>query len=199
VEVLDPGHPDRPALLSHLESLIRAHHELYEEGRVKAEQWEELLSRALRMAGHPNEWNCGSHAVGTDITLDSGSTVSAKSGVYDEAKRILTFSGSRLGKHGADIASMVHHVNASRSDYYAFAASPKRKPGLCYDIFFVPGALIHYGSREDWTLKPDAKSPVWAYSGPRLRAEIRSSMSHQIWTDLRLERMSQVPAHSFSI
>ena len=34
MEILDPGHPDRPVLLGHIEQLIRTHHSLYEHSRV---------------------------------------------------------------------------------------------------------------------------------------------------------------------
>lgn len=202
MEILDPGHPDRPVLLGHIEQLIRTHHSLYEHSRVKADQWEELLTKALIQTGFPCQWQAGSHAVGTDVTLASGATVSVKSGTHDTAKSALVFSGSRLGRHSHSINAMVNYLNATRSNYYALAATPKPATSgtIEYHIFLIPGRLIHYGQGHEWGEKAsNASAPIWEYANPNLSAEIRASMSHQVWTTLDLSAMRQAPAHTFTI
>ena len=201
MDIFDPGHPGRPNLLTDLEDKIRRHHTLYPRTRVKADQWEEILSVTLAQLGVPNEWGPGSHRIGTDITLGSGVTVSAKSGTYDRAEQTLTFSGSRLGKHSSTLSAMVNHVLATKSDWYAFCAGPKTKSRSPeYDLFFIPGYLLDYGSPADWVQRTtESGSSVWAFGGSSLSAEIRSSMSHQLWTTLNLTHLQQRPSRSFTI
>jgi hypothetical protein len=192
---------DRPLELfgSHLKTLIQNHHTLYRLPCM-AEYAEELISRALSESGTPNKWHPNrSHAVSTDIVDLNGVTFSVKSGAYNRQKRELTISGSRLGKHG-ELSAMLAAVEKDSADYYICLARdkedwdpyPMENEGLKYYLFTFHSDVLDYQASE-WrkVMGRNATSFNYEMSGPGIRASIRPSMSHQLWTTVQEARVGE--------
>ena len=110
-----------PKLARALEAQLKIHHSVYSLPCV-GEYLEESISNALTSMNFPNDWRPNrSHAISKDLTIESGPSVSIKSGTYDLSKKALTISGSRLGKH-ANIESMVESVVQNAADWYVCIA-----------------------------------------------------------------------------
>jgi len=78
---------------------LAVHHSVYRLP-CTSEYLEELVADVLNENGMPNDWKPDrSHSVSIDMTLESGQSISVKSGRYDPNKGTLVISGSRLGKH----------------------------------------------------------------------------------------------------
>ncbi len=123
----------------------------------------------------------------------------------------LTLSGSRLGQNSQSMGAMLGYVKGTSAEMYVCLSRKatewkvkdpppegkaiKRPPRLplpsenkTYHLFVFPAKLLDYGQSSDWT---ESKSPktgvVTKYSLPhsdarQFSAEIRVSMSHQLWT-----------------
>jgi hypothetical protein len=185
-------HPD---FLNEIKSRIQLHHSLYKSTRVSADLWEEVIVRSLEKLGYSVDWNSGSHKVGTDILLKDNSlgdfTLSAKSGVYEADKNTLTFSGSRLGTYKNNFTDMLEHIKKTQSDVYLFAAGEKSKnrSNHTYSIFAVAKSKIDYAAESQWRDTSDKPNIHTQY----LKADVRPSMSHQLWTTLKLEPLLLAP------
>ncbi len=192
-----------PLLLEDLkdfpESLRRnltKHHALYSLP-CTSEYLEELISVSLFEIGLKNDWKPNrSHAISTDMKLEKGQTISVKSGMYDFSKSILTFSGSRLGKHG-NISSMVESVLENTADWYICVAKIDSdwKTGLdglskkIYYIFAFESECLPYGEIS-WDTKPTKTGGIVYFADTKgFHAEIRPSMSHQLWTNVSVSRV----------
>jgi hypothetical protein len=70
----------------------------------------------------PNDWKpTRSHSINIDMRLETGKSISVKSGRYDPVKCTLVISGSRLGKHKT-LEKMVESVSSTHADYYVCLA-----------------------------------------------------------------------------
>lgn len=188
-------------LKSFPESLRRnltKHHELYSLP-CTSEYLEELISVSLNEIGLKNDWKPNrSHAISTDMTITMGKTISVKSGMYDFTKSVLTFSGSRLGKHG-NLKSMVESVLENSADWYICVAKIdsdwKLNTGLSskkiYYIFAFESGNLPYGEVL-WDTKSTKTGGIVYYADLKgFHAEIRPSMSHQLWTNVSTSRVGQ--------
>ena len=176
-------------------NLIR-HHSLYSLP-CTSEYLEELISLSLSEIGLKNDWKPNrSHAISTDMKLDKGKTISVKSGMYDPSKSLLTFSGSRLGKHG-NIKSMVESVLQNSADWYICVSkidadwqlSQSGRSKKIYYVFAFESKSLPYGEIS-WATKPTKTGGlVYFVDSKGFHAEIRPSMSHQLWTNVAVDRI----------
>lgn len=202
---LDSSDPQHTQFIDLVRGRIYGHHAFYAEARVSNDLWEETIHRSLEALGVPHVWTHGSHEVGTDIALldengDRKTTISVKSGTYSRTNQTLKFSGSRLGSHSASIQEMHHKIVSTQSDYYLFAAQPTGRGADAppkdhnnYSLFLIPKRLVSYGRADQWV--PEGRN--WVYTSPTLKAEIRASMSYQLWTTLQLRPEGAVPIFPF--
>ena len=108
-------------LIGGLLGKLAIHHSVYRLP-CTSEYLEELVSDTLNENGMPNDWIPNrSHSVSIDMTLDSGESISVKSGTYDPVKQTLVISGSRLGKHET-LDKMLDAVVSTHADYYVCLA-----------------------------------------------------------------------------
>ena len=118
--------------------------------------------------------------------------------MYDFTKSVLTFSGSRLGKHG-NLKSMVESVLENSADWYICVAKIdsdwKFNTGLSskktYYIFAFESGNLPYGEVL-WDTKSTKTGGIVYYADLKgFHAEIRPSMSHQLWTNVSTSRVGQ--------
>lgn len=192
-----------------LTQLLHAHHTLYTQP-VTGTAFEELLNIALSRTDFGSSWLSGSHSVSTDLTLSNAGdhTISAKSGeLKDHAdKQTLTVSGSRLGQYKQNLTSMLKHVDASAAQTYVCLSRkaaqwnikdqqsgsnirfPSPGEDKIYNLFIFSATLLDYASAADWkTRTTSSGNSIYALDHDPVRqlsAEIRSSMSHQLWTTI---------------
>jgi hypothetical protein len=194
-------------MIKHIIDELVRHHEAYNI-RCSGDFWEERLDTALNRTRLGSDWTPGSHAVSTDTSLTGANnmTVSVKSGTVtgQEEEVKLTISGSRLGKHSGNMDAMLAHVKTTSAEVYVCLShrdtdwkfkddsGADRKvqdtDDKVYNLFVFPSSLLDYGQPSDWD---DHQTPsghtVWALprTEPRkMSAEIRGSMSHQLWTKI---------------
>ena len=177
-------------LLGSLLDKLKIHHSVYRLP-CTSEFLEELVSDALNENGMPNDWKPDrSHSVSIDMTLESGESISVKSGRYDPAKGTLVISGSRLGKHET-LEKMVESVASTHADYYVCLAKadqdwshiPSKNDTKTYYLFVFDATKLDY-SIEHWSRKESKHGTGYKYimEIPGMSATIRPTMSHQLWT-----------------
>jgi len=163
---------------------LRIHHSVYRLP-CTSEFLEELISDALNENDIVNDWKPNrSHSVSVDMTTEDNVSISVKSGVYDPKKKMLKFSGSRLGKHKT-IEDMVGHVVDSSADLYVCLAKadqdwssiPEKFENKIYYLFVFDKQSLDYNSAI-WYQKGD----IWCLDAIGLSAYISPSMSYQLWT-----------------
>lgn len=163
---------------------LKLHHSIYRLP-CTSEFLEELVSDSLQSVGYTNDWKPNrSHSISVDMSLDLGPSFSIKSGVYDDQKETLTFSGSRLGKHKT-LDEMIKSINDTSADYYICVAkreqdwstTPTKSQTKKYFAFVFKADLINYNAV--WDTKENG---VFFMGSEGLSAKIVPSMSHQLWT-----------------
>lgn len=163
---------------------LKLHHSIYSLP-CTAEFLEELISSSLHSVGYTNDWKPNrSHSVSVDMNLDIGGSFSVKSGIYDDQKQTLTFSGSRLGKHKT-LDQMIESINETSADYYIcvskrdqdWSPTPAKSAKKYYYVFVFKADMINYNAV--WDTKD---SGVFFMGSEGLSAKIVPSMSHQLWT-----------------
>ena len=181
----------RNTLITGLKSKLAVHHSVYRLP-CTSEFLEELIADTLSENGMPNDWKPNrSHSVSIDMTLDSGQSISVKSGTYDPIKQTLVISGSRLGKHET-LDRMLEAVVSTHADYYVCLAKadqdwshiPSKNEVKTYHLFVFDASNLNY-SLENWYIK-ESKHGGHKYimDIPGMSATIRPSMSHQLWTTI---------------
>lgn len=177
----------RQILKTGLLDKLKVHHSLYSVP-CTAEFLEELVSTVLAENGHPNDWKPNrNHAPSIDMKLESGESISVKSGEYFPRTNTLKFSGSRLGKHD-NITDMINSVIDSSADYYVCVAKVKKEwPSTLgfldtkkYHLFVFPANLLKYDST--WIRSESGKNHRYDMEIEGMRCTIHSSMSSQLWT-----------------
>lgn len=177
-------------LIGGLLGKLAIHHSVYRLP-CTSEYLEELVSDTLNENGMPNDWIPNrSHSVSIDMTLDSGESISVKSGTYDPVKQTLVISGSRLGKHET-LDKMLDAVVSTHADYYVCLAKadqdwshiPSKNDIKTYYLFVFEASNLDY-SFEHWSKKESKHGSGYKYimEIPGMSATIRPSMSHQLWT-----------------
>ncbi len=125
------------------------------------------------------------------MTLDSGQSISVKSGTYDPIKQTLVISGSRLGKHET-LDKMLEAVVSTHADYYVCLAKadqdwsniPSKNEVKTYHLFVFDASNLNY-SLENWYIKESKHGGhKYVMDIPGMSATIRPSMSHQLWTTI---------------
>ena len=179
----------KQTLTSGLIEKLKIHHSVYRLP-CTSEYLEELISNVLAENGFANDWKPNrSHSVSVDMTLDSGATLSIKSGVYDPFKGVLKFSGSRLGKHKT-LEEMLSHVVSNSADYYVCVAKadqdwssvPCQNETKTYYLFVFDKNKLNYQTK-NW-FKKDKKDGSFKYHMEidGMNASIVPSLSYQLWT-----------------
>lgn len=177
--------------LDNLKSQLAIHHGIYRLS-CSSEYLEEMIAASLENSGFKNDWEPNrSHAISVDMTLKDGKTVSIKSGTYDKANKNLKISGSRLGKHST-IENMVKAIKAEAADIYFCMARlneewqpvPLHHEPKKYYFFAFESALLGY-DKYPWEQRKTSTGRLnYHMEGPGIKAEIRESMSHQLWTTI---------------
>ena len=153
------------------------------------EYLEEMIAETLKDNGIPNDWKPQrTNSPSKDFTLDTGETVSIKSGLYNIKNGTLKFSGSRLGKH-TNIDDMVKSIKDNHADYYVCVAknesdwspTPGKHEDKTYYLFVFDSALLDY-SGGIWNKVDNDLGYKYVLDIPGMHAKIVSSMSHQLWT-----------------
>ena len=171
---------------------LAVHHSVYRLP-CTSEFLEELVADTLNENGMPNDWKPNrSHSVSIDMTLDSGQSISVKSGRYDPVKGTLVISGSRLGKHET-LEKMLESVVSTHADYYVCLAKadqdwsdiPSKNEIKTYHLFVFEASKLDYGF-EHWSRKESKHGKGYKYvmDIPGMSATIRSTMSHQLLTTI---------------
>lgn len=171
-------------LINGLKTKLKVHHSVYRLP-CTSEFLEELIAESFKEAGYTNDWQPNrSHSVSVDITLDTGETVSVKSGIYNSLNNTLKFSGSRLSKH-ENLDNMLSHVSDSSADYYVCVAkrdqdwspTPAKNDIKRYWLFVFDAKHLDY-SIGQWS----EKGNDYHYESIGIGAKISASMSYQLWT-----------------
>lgn len=179
-------------LIGGLLDKLKVHHSVYRLP-CTSEFLEELIADTLNENGMPNDWKPNrSHSVSIDMTLESGESISVKSGRYDPIKGTLVISGSRLGKHET-LENMLQAVSSTHADYYVCLAKadqdwstiPSKNETKTYHLFVFEASNLNYGL-EHWTRQESKHGKGYKYvmEIPGMSATIRSTMSHQLWTTI---------------
>lgn len=171
------------------ERLIR-HHELYN-ATCKAEYWEENLSIALKQAGFGSDWQPDfNHVSGKDQTTDDGVRISNKSGtLYSDSVKI---SGSRLTKHKT-IEDKIAFLSDVKEDYIFCLSTDKNKTvNRGYHLIVIDSQKINY-HEQDWVEVHGAdKMSGWSCKCEGFSADIKRTMSDQLWTKIKLDYCDQI-------
>jgi len=178
-------------LVPHLNSLLTTHHGLYS-GKCKAENWEELCSKALVSAGLGTDWEPDfNHGVGKDQTTDCGIRISNKSGNLNKDCTKMTISGSRLTKHPTLTEKLDFLSNKHEDLIFCLATNDrdwKEGKKVYYFIVIDSNNLnYHEASWEDSVgVKGKNTGEVVGHRcvGNGFTASIKKSMSDQLWTDI---------------
>lgn len=175
-------------LKTYLPIKLKAYHSLLRRA-CTGEPLEELISYVMAENGHNNDWQPKKkHTISKDITLENGMSFSVKSGIFDPEKRMLSFSGSRLGRHDTR-EDMVKSVIDNSADYYICVARVDQEwseyPGFSdtktYHLFVFPASALRYDS--EWFTKYSAKGkPTHYMKIDGMEATIDYSKSYQLWT-----------------
>jgi hypothetical protein len=179
-------------LIGGLLDKLAIHHSVYRLP-CTSEFLEELIADTLNENGMPNDWKPNrSHSVSIDMTLDSGESISVKSGTYKPEKGDLVISGSRLGKHET-LEKMVESVASTHADWYVCLAKadqdwshiPSKNEVKTYYLFVFEANKLDY-SIEHWTRKDSKHGSGYKYvmEIPGMSATIRPTMSHQLWSTI---------------
>ena len=179
-------------LIGGLSGKLAIHHSVYRLP-CTSEYLEELVSDTLNENGMENDWKPDrSHSVSIDMTLNTGESISVKSGRYDPVKGNLVISGSRLGKH-ENLEKMLESVVSTHADYYVCLAKadrdwsyiPSKNEVKTYHLFVFEATKLDYGF-EHWSRKESKHGSGYKYVMDigSMSATIRSTMSHQLWTTI---------------
>jgi hypothetical protein len=182
--------------------------------RVKGEQAEGVLAEALLDAKVSLDYDTSSHTHGADFfpkfRAKRVDGISGKSGYRENTTGIrdaLVLSGYRLSRFDGDTKEMFHWMEANIPSAFMCLANPllKNRPRLAaefadyhlYSVILFEGHRLSLGSPELWM--PTASGKRLTYRSPYLYAEIRKTMSTQLWVSLDLKALDIQPLHSFAV
>lgn len=180
-------------LLGGLLAKLKIHHSVYRLP-CTSEYLEELIADTLSEEGFVNDWKPNrSHSFSVDMNLESGMSISVKSGTFDPDKGTLVFSGSRLGKHQT-LDKMVESVMSNSAEVYVclakaekdWASVPSKNDVKTYYLFIFNASNLNY-ELESWSKKESKNGFYYAMERPGITAMIRPSMSYQLWTTVHTD------------
>jgi hypothetical protein len=180
-----------------IQKRIKKHHKLYDLP-VIAEYWEEVFAKSVEDGEGYSDWKPDkSHCIGKDqvCTID-GETyrISNKSGKYNRKNETLVISGSRSGEYET-LEDKIKFFSDKKEDVYVCCATETKKPSSKnYYIFFFESKLLNY-SEANWLPKygKNQTQTGWYCDTDNYRAEIRHSLSGQIWTTIKLLNANITP------
>lgn len=152
--------------------------------RPKGVSLEQLIDNALRAGGVDTGWDPESHKVSEDMLINlagEDTSVSVKTGVWDDKKNTLTISGSRTGKHKTIEDKLAHLKGTSAEVYLLISGANSAKPEDPYYMITFRHEAIPFGEPEDWVETPSK----WVYESETAVLEIRKTMSDQFWIKLK--------------
>ena len=185
------------SLVPLIKERLTKHHELYS-AQCKAEYWEEHLCWALKQAGFGSDWKPDSnHKSGVDQTTDNGIRISNKSGSI--ISDIVSVSGSRLTKHKT-LQDKLNFLSDKKEDYILCLSTDKEdweKGNKFYYFMVIDSNKLNYHEQE-WKEKlgkqgiNSGKVIGWECICEDYYADIRMSMSDQLWTKVKLDICEEI-------
>lgn len=185
------------SLVPFIKERLTKHHELYS-AQCKAELWEENLCWALKQAGFGSDWKPDfNHKSGLDQTTDEGIRIGNKGG--NVTKDIVEISGSRLTKHKT-IEDKLNFLSVKKEDYIFCLGTEKdewRKGIKRYYFIVIKSDILDYdnqlweetyGERGQYTKQVNG----WKCTSEVYSAKIQKSMSHQLWTTVKLDYCEEI-------
>lgn len=178
-------------LVPHLKTWLTRYHGVLS-GRCKAENWEELCSKALVSAGFGSDWEPDfNHGVGKDQTTGCGIRISNKSGKLNKDCSKMTISGSRLTRHPT-LTEKLEFLSKKYEDFIFCLATNdedwKNGRKVYYFIVIDSNDLNYHEVAWEDTVgvkgKDTGKVVGHKCVGNGFTASIKKSMSHQLWTDI---------------
>lgn len=166
---------------------LKLHHQNYNL-LCKAELWEEVCARTLRDVGLGSDWKPDyNHGVGVDQITNCGKRISNKSGSFESNKTWLKISGSRLTSHKSLEDKLLFLSN--KKEDYIFCLATDKKDKKIYDnpIYYfvvIDSDKIRYENAKWETIINDNKIVGYKGIGEGFIADIRCSMSDQLWTKI---------------
>lgn len=148
-------------MLQTFEKDLRKFHELFQGGRCKAWQLEELIAKAIRSDFSTNErvvWNGNGHDIGYDILVNDNIKIQIKSGVIDN--EYLTLSGHRLGRFQGDLKEITKFLN---QNLYLLITVPyydkdcEMGKSHIYQIFYLNTKMLQLNDYTQWNEKKGKK------------------------------------------
>jgi hypothetical protein len=185
------------SLVPYIKDRLEKHHKLYS-GQCKAEYWEENLSWALKQAGFGSNWRPDfNHKSGVDQITDSGIHISNKGGSLN--LDYIKISGSRLTKHKS-IQEKLNFLSDKTEDYILCLATEKSdwtKNIKRYYFIVIDSKKLNYHQQEweeTYGVKGSLKNEVngWKCEASSFSAEIRKTMSDQLWTEVKLDSCEEI-------
>ena len=169
-----------------LETRIKRYHEDFSLC-LMAEQWEEVLYRAMKDVGLKPDWeNDRSHKTGEDIYEKSIGRISCKSGAL--SKDSVKFNGSRTTRYKT-LEEKLEFLSSDHDDYYFMLAKDKKdiaKKDFKYKILIFPSSICK-ANKLSWIETNNG------YKGSgEFDALISTSMSGQLWTTLPLKMIEHI-------
>lgn len=164
-----------------MQKRLSLHHSLYD-SRCKDILLEENFHKALLELNVPNIWKSGSHSVRYDI-VTNGPDIGIKSGQINFDKKILTYSGSRLGSHKT-IDDKINFLEANKPTFTFFMAETKKSKSYFFCV--LQNDVLSY--RLEWKQRDN----VFEASTSNFKFTIRETMSDQLWSEIDLSVFSYV-------
>ena len=180
--------------------------------RVKGGQAEAIMADALCDAKVPIENATDKHTPGADIfptfrsrVIDGISAKSGKKKKHRGVENTLALSGYRLGRFHKDLDATVTWIQENKPSAFLCLANPTpagKKAKVfadfyLYSVFLFEAHLLDYGTPEMWTASENGKR--YFLETPYMKAEIRHSMSSQLWTYIDINALGIQPMHSFAV
>ncbi len=174
-----------PRMEQHLESDLKRYHELFDGGRCKSWELEELIVRAIRSdthACHTPFWKETGHDAEADISVRTNGTthqMQIKSGTIK--KDMLTLSGHRLGRFKGNLSDITDYLNNAGANILAIPyvktdddSGRHHEYTMCY----VDIKNLHGLDATKWETNKSQYRQINQFG---VEFSLRPSMSWQIW------------------
>ncbi len=183
------------SLVDPLTERLRLHHQNYS-SLCKAELWEEVCARSLKDAGFGSDWKPDyNHGVGVDQVTDCGIRISNKGGSFGGNKSWIEISGSRLTSHET-LDDKLKFLSNKTEDYIFCLASDKKDKRLytnpIYYLAIIESDKLQYQNAVWKSTFNGDKITKYECVGEGYTADIRRSMSDQLWTKISCSLFSEI-------
>jgi hypothetical protein len=185
------------SLVPFIKERLTKHHELYS-AQCKAELWEENLCWALKQAGFGSDWKPDfNHKSCVDQTTNEGIRIGNKGGNITE--NVVEISGSRLTKHKT-LQDKLNFLSVKKEDYIFCLGTEKdewNKGIKRYYFIVIKSDILDYHNQlweETYGERGQYKEMVngWKCTSEVYSAKIQKSMSHQLWTTVKLDYCEEI-------